>query len=235
MTSGIFSGMGGCAMIGQSLINISSGARTRISSFVASILLLVFIMFGSGVISVIPMAALTGVMIMVAIGTFEWASFRVIGRMPDSDIFVMILVTLVTVFVHNLALAVFIGVVISALAFAWDNAKNIRVRRTAGKKEVHYEIIGPLFFGSVRGFDERFDIEGDPENVYVDFAKSRVADMSAIEELNKLTEKYLQRGKKLHLQHLSSDCQKLLKNADQIIEVNVIEDPIYHVAANKVI
>ena len=161
--SGVFSGMGGCAMIGQSLINTSNGARARLSGIVAAVALLMFIMFGSGLIQQLPMAALTGLMIMVAIGTFEWASFSTINRMPKSDIFVMVVVTLVTVFLHNLALAVIIGVVIAALVFAWDNATRIRARKSIDKEGVkHYEIYGPLFFGSVSVFNDKFDVVYDP-------------------------------------------------------------------------
>jgi SulP family sulfate permease len=228
--SGLFSGMGGCAMIGQSLINTSNGARARLSGIVAALMLLVFIMFGAELIERVPMAALTGLMIMVALGTFEWASLRTFRRMPKSDVLVMILVTLVTVFLHNLALAVLVGVIISALVFAWDNAKRIRARKyvdDAGIK--HYEIYGPLFFGSVGLFNEKFDVQGDPDEVIIDFQESRVVDMSAIEALNKITERYQKNGKKVHLKHLSGDCRKLLKNADAIIEINVLEDPTYKV------
>ena len=233
--SGLFSGMGGCAMIGQSLINISSGARARLSGIVASVMLLVFIMFGAELIEKVPMAALTGLMIMVSIGTFEWASLRTINRMPKSDIIVMVLVTLVTAVVHNLALAVLVGVIISALVFAWDNAKRIRARKhvdAAGIK--HYEIYGPLFFGSVTAFNEKFDVQNDPEEVIIDFAESRVVDMSAIEALNKLSERYLNAGKTLHLKHLSPDCIKLLKNAEKIIDVNIMEDPTYKLVVDDV-
>ncbi len=226
--SGLFSGMGGCAMIGQSLINISSGARARLSGIVASVMLLVFIMFGSGLIEQLPMAALTGLMIMVAIGTFEWASLRTFTKMPKSDIFVMVMVTLVTIFLHNLALAVIIGVIIAALVFAWDNAKRIRARKRIDEDGIkHYEIYGPLFFGSVSAFAEKFDVLHDPDEVIIDFAESRVVDMSAIEALNKITERYLKVGKKVHLKHLSQDCRQLLQNAEEIIDVNVLEDPTY--------
>ncbi len=226
--SGMFSGMGGCAMIGQSLINVSNGARARLSGIVASVMLLIFVMFGSSLIEQVPMAALTGLMIMVAIGTFEWASFRTFRRFPKSDVFVMVLVTLVTVFLHNLALAVIIGVIIAALVFAWDNAKRIRARKSVDAAGIkHYEIYGPLFFGSVAAFNEKFDVLNDPEEVIIDFAESRVVDMSAIEALNKITERYQKAGKKLHLKHLSPDCRNLLKNAEDVIDVNVMEDPTY--------
>lgn len=232
--SGFFSGMGGCAMIGQSLINISNGARARLSGIIASVMLLFFVMFGSSFIEKVPMAALTGLMIMVSIGTFEWASLRTFKRMPKSDIFVMVMVMVVTVFLHNLALAVLIGVVIAALVFAWDNAKRIRARKftdDAGVK--HYEIYGPLFFGSVSAFNDKFDIQNDPEEVIIDFSESRVVDMSAIEALNRLTARYAKQGKKVHLKHLSQDCRQLLDNADAIIDISILEDPTYKVISNK--
>ena len=233
--SGLFSGMGGCAMIGQSLINTSNGARARLSGIVASLMLLAFVMFGSDLIEKVPMAALTGLMIMVALGTFEWASLRVFKRMPKSDVLVMVLVTLVTVFLHNLALAVLVGVIISALVFAWDNAIRIRARKYVdGFGIKHYEIYGPLFFGSTTLFSEKFDVLNDPSEVVIDFEESRVVDMSAIEAVNKITERYKKVGKKVHLKHLSRDCRRLLKNADDIIEVNVIEDPTYKGAVDKI-
>lgn len=233
--SGLFSGMGGCAMIGQSLINVSNGARARLSGIIAAIMLLVFVMFGSGLIEKVPMAALTGLMIMVAIGTFEWASLKTFKRMPKSDIFVMVMVTLVTVLLHNLALAVIIGVIIAALVFAWDNAKRIRARKSIDENGVkHYEIYGPLFFGSIAAFNEKFDVLSDPDEVIIDFKESRIVDMSAIEAVNKITERYHIVGKKIHLKHLSADCRKLLKNAEEIIDVNVIEDPTYKVLIDKI-
>jgi len=235
MLSGVFSGMGGCAMIGQSLINISSGARARLSGIVASVMLLVFVMFFSSLIERIPMAALTGVMVMVAIGTFEWASIKMIGKMPRHDIFVGIIVAGITVLLHNLALAVLVGVIISALVFAWESAKRIRAKKYMDEQGVkHYEIFGPLFFGSVSAFNEKFDILIDPDEVIIDFKESKVVDMSAIEALNKLTERYHKVGKKLHLRHLSNDCKLLLKNAESIIDVNVLEDPYYRVLVDKV-
>jgi SulP family sulfate permease len=155
--------------------------------------------------------------------------------MPNSDIFVMVLVTLVTVFLHNLALAVIVGVIIAALVFAWDNAKRIRARKRIDEDGVkHYEIYGPLFFGSVTVFNEKFDVLNDPEEIIIDFAESRVVDMSAIEALNKITERYSKVGKKVHLQHLSKDCIKLLENAEAIIDVNVLEDPKYKLAVDKI-
>ena len=233
--SGFLSGMGGCAMIGQSLINTSAGARARLSGITAAIMLLVFIMFGSSLIEQLPMAALVGLMFMVAIGTFEWASFRTFKKMPTSDVIVMVLVTLITAITHNLAVAVLFGVILAALSYSWENAKRIRARKRIDAQGVkHYEIYGPLFFGSVSTFNEKFDLTEDPAEVIIDFAESRVVDMSAIEALNKLTERYHKLGKKVHLKHLSPDCQKLLKNAEEIIDVNVLEDPTYHLVVDKV-
>ena len=220
-------------MIAQTLVNLSAGSRARLSGIVASLTILIIILVGAPVIELLPIAALVGVMVMVAIGTFEWASFKAFRRMPKSDIFVMVLVTLITVFLHNLALAVLIGVIISALVFAWESAKRIRARKHIDENGVkHYEIYGPLFFGSVTTFSEKFDVENDPQEVIIDFAESKVSDMSAIEALNKLTERYLKAGKKLHLKHLSKDCMKLLKNAEKVIDVNVMEDPTYKVMSN---
>ncbi|TXF79567.1 SulP family inorganic anion transporter [Chryseobacterium sp.] len=232
--NGFFFGMGGCPMIAQTLVNLSAGSRARLSGIIASLTILVIILVGAPVIGKLPMAALTGVMIMVAMGTFEWASLKIFKRMPKSDIFVMIVVMLITVFLHNLALAVLIGVIISALVFSWDNAKRIRARKYVDENGVkHYEICGPLFFGSVTGFSEKFDIASDPAEVIIDFEESRVVDMSAIEALNAVTARYYKEGKKVHLRHLSPDCIVLLQNAAAIIDVNIMEDPIYMVAERK--
>jgi Sulfate permease and related transporters (MFS superfamily) len=229
--SGFFFGMGGCPMIAQTLVNLSAGARARLSGIIAALTILLIVLFGAPVIERVPLAALTGVMIMVAIGTFEWASFRIINKMPMQDIFVGMLVALITIWLHNLALAVLIGVIISALVFAWESAKRIRAKKYLDDNGIkHYEIYGPLFFGSVTAFNEKFDVAGDPEEVIIDFKDSRVADMSGIEALNKLTERYAREGKKLHLRHLSDDCRALLKNAESVIEVNILEDPHYKVA-----
>ncbi|MGF1559331.1 MAG: SulP family inorganic anion transporter [Flavobacteriaceae bacterium] len=233
--SGFLSGMGGCAMIGQSLINTSSGARARLSGITAAVMLLVFIMFGSSLIERLPMAALVGLMFMVAIGTFEWASFKTFRKMPNSDVIVMVLVTLITAITHNLAIAVLLGVIISALAYSWENAKRIRARKfidEEGRK--HYEIFGPLFFGSTTAFAEKFDVLNDPDVVIIDFQESRVADMSGIEALNRITERYHKVGKKIHLKHLSKDCIRLLNNAAEIIDVNVLEDPTYKVVVDNI-
>lgn len=234
IASGFLSGMGGCAMVGQSLINTTSGARTRLSGIFASIMLLVFIMFGSGVIEKLPMAGLTGVMIMVAVGTFEWASLRTFKKMPVSDVFVMVLVTVITVVTHNLAVAVLIGIIFSALVFSWENARRIRARKRVDEEgHKHYEIYGPLFFGSVKSFAEKFNPLDDPDEVIIDFRESRITDMSAIEAVNNLTERYRRQGKTVHLRHLSDDCKLLLRNADAIIDVNVLEDPTYKIPINN--
>jgi sulfate permease, SulP family len=230
LLNGFFFGMGGCPMIAQTLVNLTAGARARLSGIIAALTILLIILFGAPVIERVPMAALTGVMIMVAISTFEWVSFRIINKMPKQDVVVGVLVALITIWLHNLALAVLVGVIISALVFAWESAKRIRARKFVDANGVkHYEIYGPLFFGSVTAFIEKFDVTADPQQVIVDFKDSRVADMSAIEALNKLTERYHQAGKTLHLQHLSPDCRQLLQNASAVIDVNVLEDPEYRV------
>lgn len=234
ITNGFFGGMGGCAMVAQTLVNIGAGGRARLSAIVAAIAILLIILVAGPVIEQIPMAALVGVMMMVAIGTFEWVSFRIINKMPRHDIFIGMLVAVITIVLHNLALAVLIGVVISALVFAWESAKRIRARKYVDEDGVkHYEIFGPLFFGSTAAFIEKFDLLNDPNEVVIDFKESKVVDMSAIEALNKITEKYHKEGKKLHLRHLSQDCRQLLKNAETVIDVNIIEDPTYKVMTNK--
>lgn len=231
--NGFFFGMGGCPMIAQTLVNLSAGARARLSGIVASLTILLIILFGAPVIGRVPMAALTGVMIMVAFGTFEWVSFKIFNKMPKQDVFVGILVAVITVLLHNLALAVLIGVIISALVFAWESAKRIRAKKYTDETGAkHYEIYGPLFFGSVAAFNDKFDIINDPRVVIIDFKDSRVADMSGIDALNKLTERYQKAGKSLHLHHLSEDCIKLLRNASDVIEVNILEDPEYKVVAD---
>lgn len=230
ITNGFFGGMGGCPMIAQTLVNLSAGSRARLSGIVAALTILTIILVGAPVIELLPMAALTGVMIMVAFGTFEWASLKTFGKMPLTDVIVMVLVTLITIILKNLALAVLIGVIISALAFAWESAKRIRARKYVDDKGIkHYEIYGPLFFGSITAFNDKFDIKNDPEEIIIDFSESRVSDMSAIEALNSITDKYMKAGKTVHLQHLSKDCIKLIKNADKIVDINILEDPTYKV------
>jgi len=234
IANGFFFGMGGCPMIAQTLVNLSAGARARLSGIIASLTILLIILFGAPIIERVPMAALTGVMIMVAVGTFEWISFKIINKMPKQDIVIGVLVALITIFLHNLALAVLVGVIISALVFAWESAKRIRAKKYIDENGVkHYEIFGPLFFASVSAFNEKFTVEQDPELVVINFSESRVADMSGIDALSKLTIRYAEAGKKLHLRGLSADCRTLLKNAEAVIEVNVIEDPNYVVLSKS--
>ena len=233
IANGFFGGMGGCAMIGQSIINIKSGGRSRISGIVASVALLMFILFGSEYVEMIPIAALVGVMMMVVLGTFAWSTFSVIGKIPKADMFVILLVTVLTVF-FDLAIAVASGVIVSALVFAWNNAVNIRANRTLEEHGVvRYRINGPLFFGSTKFFESKFDIENDPDEVVVDFNESRIMDQSAIEAINKLADNYLKRGKILHMRHLSKDCIALINRAQEICEVNILEDPDYYVAIDN--
>jgi len=224
IANGFFFGMGGCPMIAQTLVNLSAGSRARLSGIIAALAILAIILFAAPVIELVPMAALTGVMIMVAIGTFEWISLRIINKMPKQDVFVGIAVAVITIWLHNLALAVLIGVIISALVFAWESAKRIRARKTIAADGVkHYAIYGPLFFGSVAGFNEKFDVEGDPMEVVIDFRESRIADMSAIDAVHKLTERYARLGKKLHLKHLTAESSRLLNNASSVVKVNILE------------
>ncbi len=231
--TGMFGGMGGCAMIGQSMINVNSGGRGRLSGISAALFLLMFILLASGLIEMIPLAALTGVMFMVVIGTFEWSSFRLIGKIPLSDAFILVLVSAVTV-VTDLAIAVVVGVIVSALVFAWQHAKHINVKsyinEMGGKV---YELEGPLFFASVKNFQDLFDPKNDPDDVVVEFQNSRVYDHSAIEAIDTLAERYLNVEKRLHLRHLSPECTKLLRKAGDLVEVNLIEDPRYHVADDQ--
>lgn len=232
--NGLFGGMGGCAMIGQSIININSGGRGRLSGIVAAITLLMFILWGSGIIEQVPIAALVGVMFMVVIGTFAWSSFRILRNIPRSDAFVLILVSGMTV-AFDLAIAVICGVIVSALVFSWENAKRIRARKSTKKDGTKvYEIWGPLFFGSVQAFNSKFDVSGDPEKVEIDFVESKVTDHSGIEAVKNLVERYETAGKAVTLKHLSPQCALLLTKAnphlDSIIERG-IDDPRYHVLA----
>ena len=233
LVNGLFGGMGGCAMIGQSIINIKSGGRGRLSGITASLALLFFILFGSNYIEQVPIAALVGVMFMVVIGTFAWSSFKVWNKVPKADVVVIVLVTLLTV-LFDLAIAVLAGVVVSSLVFAWENAKRIRARKRIDEHGVkHYEIYGPLFFGCIELFNSKFDPKNDPDEVVIDFKESRIVDQSAIECVNKLTERYLKNGKNIHLRHLSPDCVKLIEKAEKICDVNVLEDPDYFVAIDN--
>ena len=233
--TGFFGGMGGCAMIGQSLINIKGGGRGRLSGIVASLALLAFILFASGLIEQVPIAALVGVMFMVVIGTFAWSSFRILNKIPLSDVIVLVAVSALTV-VFDLAIAVISGVIMSALVFSWENAKRIRARKRVREDGTKvYEIWGPLFFGSIIAFNDKFDVKNDPQNVEVDFVESRISDHSAIEAIYNLVNKYEAEGKSIKLKHLSEDCKVLLyKSSPKFKEVIVedIDDPRYHLAEN---
>lgn len=233
VATGFFGGMGGCAMIGQSMINVKSGGRTRIAGIAAALFLLVFILFASPLIEQIPLAALVGVMFMVVIGTFAWNSFKIMRKVPLMDAFVIVLVTVVTV-MEDLAVAVVVGVIVSALAYAWNNAKRIHaVTRDSATEEGAkvYEIQGPLFFGSSDGFIELFDIQNDPDNVIVDFAESRVVDQSALQAIENIAGKYEAAGKRVMLRHLSRDCHKLLNKAGHLM-VDSDDDPDYELAVD---
>ncbi|MCG7542591.1 SulP family inorganic anion transporter [Pseudoalteromonas sp. MM17-2] len=233
LTCGFFGAMGGCAMIGQSMININSGGRSRLSGVTAALMLLAFILFAASYIEMVPLAALVGVMFMVVIGTFEWSSFRIMRKVPKSDAFVIFLVSAVTV-ATDLAIAVCVGIIVSALVFAWQHAKHIYTESYIDEEGSKvYELHGPLFFGSVKNFIELFDVKNDPKDVIVEFKHSRVADHSAIEAIDNLAEKYTKQGKTLHLRHVSPDCKQLLHKARDLVEINVIEDPKYRVASDK--
>ena len=233
--TGLFGGMGGCAMIGQSIINIKGGGRGRLSGITAAVMLLMFILFASSYIEQVPIAALVGVMFMVVIGTFAWSSFRILNKIPKTDIFVLILVSTLTV-IFDLAIAVISGVIVSALVFAWENARRIRARKRFKEDGTKvYEIWGPLFFGSIATFNEKFDVKNDPESIEIDFIEARISDHSAIEAIFALVEKYHAEGKKIKLKHLSEDCKILLFKASPIftdIIEEAIDDPRYHLAAN---
>jgi SulP family sulfate permease len=233
--SGLFGGTGGCGMIGQTVININGGGRGRLSGIMMALTLLTFILFTDQLIEQVPIAALIGVMFMMVIETFAWSSFRILKKIPKSDAFVLITVSAVTV-VFDLAIAVFVGVIISALSFAWENAKKIRARKRFKEDGTKvYEIWGPLFFGSISAFNEKFDVKTDPESVEIDFVEARISDHSAIEAISLLVEKYQNAGKKVKLKHLSEDCKVLLYKASPIFKGVIeegIDDPRYHLAAN---
>ncbi len=235
IVTALFGGMGGCAMIGQSIINVNSGGRGRLSGVVAALSLLGFILFGSVYIEQVPIAALTGIMFMVVIGTFAWSSLRIMHKIPKSDALVLVSVSILTV-TFDLAVAVFIGIIMSALVFSWENALRIRARKRIKQDGTKvYEIWGPLFFGSTQMFVSKFDVAGDPENVEIDFMESRVSDYSGIEAISGIVEKYEKEGKKIALKHLSSDCKKLLNKSDKkyrAIIIEEIDDPRYYVAAD---
>ena len=230
--SGIMGGTAGCAMVGQAMVNITSGGRGRLSGVACALALLSFVLFGSAVIEIIPLAALVGVMFMVVIETFQWESLKYGKKMPNKDVLIIVIVAIITI-AHDLALAVIVGIIISALIFAWDKGKSISVTTFIENDVKTYLLNGPLFFGSAANFKELFNIVTDPDEVIIDFANSRVSDHSAIEAINSITEKYKNTGKTLRLLHLSPDCSKLLTDANEVIEVNIIEDPTYFIADDK--
>ena len=235
IVTGLFGGMGGCAMIGQSIINIKGGGRGRLSGIVAAVMLLIFILFGSSYIEQVPIAALVGVMFMVVIGTFEWSSFRISNKIPRTDLFVLILVSALTV-IFDLAIAVIAGVIVSALVFSWENATRIRARKRMKEDGTKvYEIWGPLFFGSITTFNEKFDVKNDPDSVEIDFVESRISDHSALEAIFNIVGKYETAGKQIHLKHLSEECKELLYKSNlkfKEVIIEDIDDPRYHLAAN---
>ena len=233
--NGLFGGMGGCAMIGQSIINVSSGGRGRLSGVVAALALLGFVLFGAPLIEQIPIAALVGVMFMVVIGTFAWSSFRILHKIPLADAIVLITVSIVTVW-QDLAIAVFVGVIMSALVFAWNSATRIRARKRIKEDGTKvYDIWGPLFFGSARTFNSKFDISEDPESIEINFIESKISDHSGVEAVRNIANKYMDNGKQIKLTHLSPDCKALLlkwnPEFDTIIE-DSIEDPRYYVVTD---
>lgn len=231
---GMFGGMGGCAMIGQSLINVNSGGRGRLSGITAAVCLLLFVLFLAPLIEQIPIAALTGVMFMVVIGTFEWASLKMFKRMPKADMFVMVLVTGYTVFMHDLASAVILGVIVSALIFAWQHATHIAAD---SKYNEHgskiYQLHGPLFFASASPFKEIFDVESDPDDVVIDFYYTRIYDQSGMEAVNSLAEKYRSVGKRLYVTHLNSKCRQMFDKAGDLIEIDMSDCPQFHLESDR--
>lgn len=235
IVTGLFGGMGGCAMIGQSLINIKGGGRGRLSGIVAALTLLAFILFASSLIEQVPIAALVGVMFMVVFGTFAWSSFRIMNKIPLTDLLVLILVSTLTVF-FDLAIAVITGVILSALVFSWENAKRIRARKRFKEDGTKvYEIWGPLFFGSISEFNKKFNVIDDPEFLEIDFIESRICDHSAIEAIFNLVVKYKQEGKTILLKHLSKDCKILLNKSSSLFKdliLEAVDDPRYHLAEN---
>jgi sulfate permease, SulP family len=231
--NGFFGGMGGCAMIGQSMINIRAGGRGRLSGIVAALSLLAFFLFGSDLIEAIPLAALVGVMFMVAIATFEWTSFRILKQIPKSDAIIIFLVSITTVIV-DLAVAVLVGVIIAALVFAWKQGQNIMADKFVNDRGYRvYKLKGALFFGSITSFKRLFDLTNDPDHIVIDFHKARVYDHSGLEAINNIAERYAQTGKKLHLLNLSKECRDLLDKAENIVEVSIIENLNWHLAEDR--
>ncbi|NNJ69903.1 MAG: SulP family inorganic anion transporter [Kiritimatiellales bacterium] len=233
LVNGFFGGMGGCAMIGQSMINIRGGGRGRLSGIAAALFLLAMLLFAAPLVEIIPLAALVGVMFMVVIGTFEWSSFRILPSVPKMDAFIIILVSAITV-LQDLAIAVLVGIIVSALAFAWEHGKKIHANIMVDEHGTKvYKLESALFFGSAQSFKNLFDPVGDPQDVVIDFAKARVYDHSGIEAINNITERYADQNKFLHLLNLSKECTELLEKADNIVELSVIEDLDWHIADDR--
>jgi sulfate permease, SulP family len=232
IANGFFGGMGGCAMIGQSMINIRGGGRSRLSGITAAVCLLAFLMWFAPLIEMIPLAALVGVMFMVVIATFEWTSLRILWKIPKADAFILITVSVITVVV-DLAMAVIVGIIISALVYAWENGKKMHASTVEKKKRKIYELEGSLFFGSITSFKDLFDYQNDPNDIIIDFKNSRVCDHSGLEALNNVAERYAKLNKKLHLLNLSKECKSLIKKADNIVEISVIESLDWHLAENS--
>jgi len=234
ITCGLFGGMGGCAMIGQSLINVKSGGKNRLSGIVAAVCLLLFILLLAPWIEMIPIAALVGVMFMVVIGTFEWVTLKTWHKLPLFDVGVMVFVAGYTVIEHDLASAVILGVVISAVAFAWRKSTHLFADTKYNEHGSRiYQLHGPLFFASVTSFKNLFDPANDPNDVVIDFYYTRVYDQSGLEAINAIAEKYAAQGKRVHLTHLSDECQQLLGKARDLVDANISEDPHYHVASDR--
>lgn len=233
LVNGFFGGMGGCAMIGQSMINIRGGGRGRLSGIAAALFLLIFFLFAAPLVEIVPLAALVGVMFMVVIGTFEWSSFRVLGSVPKMDAFIIVLVSVVTV-MHDLAIAVLVGIVVSALGFAWEHGKKIHASVMTDEHGTKvYRLESALFFGSAQSFKDLFDPLNDPQDVVIDFKKARVYDHSGIEAINNITERYADQKKFLHLLNLSKECQELMDKADNIVEISVIDNLEWHIADDR--
>ena len=233
VVNGFFGGMGGCAMIGQSMINIRGGGRGRLSGIAAALFLLGMLLFAAPLVEIIPLAALTGVMFMVVIGTFEWSSLRILSNIPKMDAFVIILVSTVTV-LHDLAIAVLVGIIVSALGFAWEHGKKIKATVSLSEQGAKvYHLESALFFGSAQSFKELFDPLNDPEHIIIDFEQARVYDHSGIEAIENISHRYAQQQKKIHLLNLSEECSALLNKADHIVEISVLEGIDHHIADDR--
>ena len=233
VVAGLFGSMGGCAMIGQSMINVNNGALHRISGISTALFLMTFILFGSDWIERIPLAALIAVMFVVSEKTFEWGSLRVLHKVPRHDALIIVAVTVITV-LTDLVIAVIAGVIIAALVFAWQHAKQINVQTSVDENGWKiYDLEGSLFFASIATFQQLFTPQDDPREVIIEFRRARVVDHSALEAIDNLAERYQELGKRLHLRHLSPDCLDVLERAKGMVEVNVLEDPHYHIADDK--